>query len=232
VKIKGIQKTTLIDYPGKIACTVFIFGCNFKCGFCHNPELVLKEESQDLWETDTLEFLKNRKDKLEGVCFTGGEPLLSLNKDFVKRVKDLGFSVKIDTNGSLPGKLKEFISEGLVDFIAMDIKNCPEKYSKTAGVEVDLKKIEESIKLILNSGLEYEFRTTVVPELHDEGDFEKIGKWISSFGEVKKYYLQAFSNHGKFIDSSYNEVKSLTEKDIEKYVLECKNYFKGVGVRS
>lgn len=234
MKIKGLQKTTLIDYPGKIACTIFLFGCNFRCGFCHNPELVLEESSLDLSEKEILEFLEKRKNQLEGVCFTGGEPLLSLEKDFVKKIKERGYLVKIDTNGTFPERLEEFISKGLVDYIAMDIKNCKEKYSETAGAFVNLDKIEKSVGLIINSGLDYEFRTTVVPGLHEKGDFEKIGKWMKELSkgkEVKKYWLQGFSNQGKFIDSKYKEIKDLGEVALKKYALECNNYFKEVGVR-
>lgn len=232
MKIKGIQKTTLIDYPGKIACTLFLFGCNFRCGFCHNPELVIREESTDLNEEEILEFLEKRKNKLDGVCFTGGEPLLSLEKEFVKKIKEKGYLIKIDTNGSFPEKLKEFIEEKLVDYIAMDLKSSEKKYSEIVNVRVDLKKIEESIKLIVNSGLDYEFRTTVIPNIHDE--IENIGKWVLSLigGKGKKYCLQGFVNNGKFNDEKFNDEKDFSKEKLNDLKVITEKYFDGVEVRA
>ncbi len=233
MKIKGIQKTTLIDYPGKIACTLFLFGCNFRCGFCHNPELVVREQSDDLDQKEILEFLDKRKNKLEGVCFTGGEPLLSLDIEFVKKIKDKGYSIKIDTNGSNPDELKKFIEEKLVDYIAMDLKGSKEKYSEIVNVDVDLKKIEKSIEIIVNSGLDYEFRTTVIPKVHKEKDFENIGKWIIELigKKPKKYYLQGFVNGGKFNDEKFKKEKDLSLFELKKIEEIAEKYFEIVKIR-
>jgi pyruvate formate lyase activating enzyme len=233
MKIKGIQKVTLLDYPERIACTLFLFGCNFRCGFCHNPELVLREDSKDLDEKEILKFLEKRREKLEGVCITGGEPLLSLKKEFLKKIKKLGYLIKIDTNGCFPEKLKKFIEDKLVDYIAMDVKNCKEKYSKTVGVDVDLKKIEKSMKLIVASGIDYEFRTTVVPEIHKPEDIVEIGKWINALvGYVpERYCLQGFRNAGKFIDKRYLDEKNTKSSFLEELKIECNNFFKVVEIR-
>ena len=210
MKIKGLQKTTLIDYPDKVGCTIFLFGCNFKCGFCHNPELVLKddEETGEYSEEDILEFLEKRKAHLEGICITGGEPLLTLDPGFLKKIKALGYLIKLDTNGSFPDKLKQLIDEKLVDFVSMDIKTSKENYSEITNSNVDLKKIEKSIKII--SSLEdYEFRTTVLEGHHSVEVFESIMDWfdklfgVSHDNKIKRFSLQGFKNKGKLIDKSY-----------------------------
>ena len=155
MKIAGLQKVSTIDYPGEICCVVFLWGCNFRCGFCYNSSLILSEQvAGGRWQVTSfseeyvLNFLSKRIGKLDGVCITGGEPLLSLDFDFVRKIKDMGFKVKIDTNGSFPERLREMIDLGLVDYIAMDVKTCEEDYCKVVNVEVDLKKIEESIKIV------------------------------------------------------------------------------------
>ncbi len=228
--VKGIQKLTLIDYPGKIACTIFLFGCNFRCGFCHNPELVLKNDSESISEKEILTFLEKRKGQLEGVCITGGEPLLTLKKDFLKEIKKLGYPIKLDTNGSFPERLKEFIDEKLIDFVAMDIKASKEKYVETIGKEIDLKKIEQSIKLISTSNLDYEFRTTIVPGIHDSKEVEKMGKWVLEIlgKKAKKYSLQGFRNSGKFIDEKYKDEKNVSEKYLKKLKENLNEYFEEV----
>ncbi len=201
MKILGLQKTTLIDYPGKVACTIFLFGCSFRCGFCHNPELVLEAKGKDYSPEEILEFLKKRKKYLEAVCFTGGEPLMTLEKDFVKKIKELGYLIKIDTNGSFPEKLKEFIDEDLVDFVAMDIKTSKEDYSSLVGVNVDFKKIEKSIKMI--SKLEnYEFRTTIIEEIHTAEKVKEMIKWVYNLigKKLKNYSLQGFKKSEKMIN--------------------------------
>lgn len=234
MKIKGIQKTTLIDYPGKIACTLFLFGCNFRCGFCHNPELVLREETDDLSEKEILDFLEKRKGKLEGVCFTGGEPLLSLDKNFVKKIKEKGYFVKIDTNGSFPDNLKKFIDAKLVDYIAMDIKSSKEKYSEITNTQVNLEDIEKNIKLIANSGLNYEFRTTLIPGIHDGEEIEKLGKWVYEFigFKPKKYCLQGFVNNGKFNDEKFKKEKDFQKTESEKLKKIAEKYFEKVEIRN
>lgn len=218
MKILGLQKTTLIDYPEKVACTIFLFGCSFRCGFCHNPELVLEPKGTEYSREEILIFLKKRKKFLEAVCFTGGDPLMTLEKDFVKEIKDLGYLIKIDTNGSFPEKLKEFIDEGLVDFVAMDVKTSKEDYSSVVGVDVDIKKIEKSMKII--SKLEnYEFRTTIIEGVHTPEKVEEMIKWVyETIGKkLKNYSLQGFKKSEKMIDTEkYSKKKDTTEKYLKE----------------
>jgi pyruvate formate lyase activating enzyme len=229
MKIKHIEKFTLIDYPKKISCTIFLFGCNFRCGFCHNPELVLKEETKDIAEEKILEFLKSRKGKLEGVCFTGGEPLMTLGVDFLKKIKSLGYKIKIDTNGGFPEKLKKIIDKEIVDYIAMDIKGQKEDYNKITGINVNLNDIEKSIKIISQLPA-YEFRTTILKRYHDKENIEKMFEWLDSLinKKIKNFSFQAFQNNGKFIDKNnfqkepsvpegyINELKPIAEKYCKK----------------
>lgn len=233
MKICGLQKTTLIDYPGKIACTIFLYGCNFRCGFCHNPELVIESNNNIIPEEEIINFLEKRKKYLEGVCITGGEALISLKIDFVKKIKDLGYLVKLDTNGSLPERLKEFLRQGLIDFISMDIKSSREKYSFLTGVSINVHDIEESIKLIINSGLDYEFRTTVLEDFHDKEEIKKIALWLNNLtGEKpKKYILQGFKNSGKFIDQKYKLIRDVSEDYLEELKQEINDFFKDVEIR-
>lgn len=233
MKIRGIEKTTLVDYPDKIACTIFLFGCNFKCGFCHNPELVVKDTNPEISEKEILSFLKKRKGKLEGVCITGGEPLLTIKTDFLKKIKELGYLIKIDTNGTSPNKLKELIEKKLIDYIAIDIKSSRKSYEKTIGTKTDLKKIEKSIKIICNSNLDYELRTTVVPGIHNKKEIENLGIWINSLVKKKpeRYFLQAFKNMGKFIDNKYKKEKNIQEKYLEELKNTSERYFKNIGIR-
>ncbi|MBC8435315.1 anaerobic ribonucleoside-triphosphate reductase activating protein [archaeon] len=217
MKIKFIQRTTLVDFPGQIACTIFNFGCPFRCGFCYNPELVLKEETPDLDETKILNFLEKRKNQLTGVCFTGGEPLVDIDLELLKKIKVLGFKIKIDTNGSFPDKLKEIIDLGLVDYVAMDIKNSKENYLKTINVDLDLTKIERSMELV-SSLQSYEFRTTIVEDLHSLEDLEKMFIWASEVigKKIRTYSLQGFKNFGKFVDESYSEKTNTTFAFLEE----------------
>ncbi len=221
MKIKGIQKVTLIDYPNKIACTLFLFGCNFRCGFCHNPELVIEEKEKDISEKEILDYLDKRKKYLEGVCITGGEPLLTIDKRFLKNIKNLDYNIKLDTNGSFPEKLEELINEKLIDFVAMDIKTTKEKYSTIINSNIDISKIEKSIQLICSLH-NYEFRTTIIPELHSKEDIKELSLWLNNIcgKKPKKFCLQSFKNSGKFIDNSFNNFKN-TKKE---YLLELKNY--------
>lgn len=232
MKIKGLQKTTLIDYPGKIACTLFLFGCNFRCGFCHNPELVLEDDEKNMSEKEFFEFLEKRKDYLDGICITGGEPLLTLEKNFLKKIKNLGYAIKIDTNGSFPEKMREFLEEGLIDFIAMDIKASKEKYSEIVDVEVDIDKIERSIRLTARAD-EYEFRTTILRDIHDTEEMIKISKWINDLiGDKGKIFaLQAYKNKGKYISKFFENEKDVQEEDLVELKKVMKDYFKEVEVR-
>lgn len=199
MKLHGLQKMTLLDYPGKVACTVFTGGCNFRCPFCHNALLVTEIDNSSVYDEDEIiDFLSKRAGLLDGVCVTGGEPLIhpSVAK-FIGRIKSLGFAVKLDTNGSFPDTLADIISEGLVDKVAMDIKNSYEKYGATVGIEnFDITPIDKSISLLLEGRVDYEFRTTVVRELHEVSDIEKIAKRISG---AREYHLQNFVDSGNLI---------------------------------
>lgn len=195
--ISGFQKLTLLDFPGHTACTLFTHGCNMRCPFCHNSSLVSGQAPEIHTEDEILSFLKKRQGLLDGVAITGGEPLLHKDiGEFIKKIKALGFSVKLDTNGSIPERLEELISGGLVDYIAMDIKNCREKYSLSAGTDIDIKDIERSVELIKNSSLPHEFRTTVTRELHTENDIISVAKWL---GKEEKYFLQQFKDSGDIL---------------------------------
>lgn len=234
MKIKGIQKVTLIDYPGKIASTIFLFGCNFLCGFCHNPELVLasKEANEDIYEREVLYYLTNRKDYLEGVCITGGEPLISLEKNFLKEIKSLGYDIKLDTNGSFPERLKELIDEKLIDFVAMDIKTSKENYAKITNSAVNIDKIEQSIKTIASME-NYEFRTTVAEELHSIEDLEKIALWLNDITgkKPKKFVLQGFKNMGKLIDERMKNFFDCPDEFLIRIRERIKDYFEEVEIR-
>ena len=197
--IKGLQKTTLLDFPGKVACTLFTGGCNFRCPFCHNASLVISPDMSDLIsEEEFFSFLNKRKAILDGVCITGGEPLIQKDiEEFIIKIRELGFAVKLDTNGAYPDRLKSILDKKLVDYVAMDIKNQKEKYSLTCGTEVDTDKISESIALLMRGDISYEFRTTVVRELHTPQDIAAIGEWIRG---AKRYFLQSFADSGDIIE--------------------------------
>lgn len=192
MNIYGLQKVTLLDYPGKVACTLFTAGCNFRCPFCHNKSLVT-EIPQDvtILEADFFGFLEKRKAVLDGVCITGGEPLLQTDmEEFLAKIKEKGYLVKLDTNGSFASSLKNLVSNGLVDYVAMDIKNSIDRYPETVGLDIcNTKDIEESVDFLLRGSIPYEFRTTVVRELHDKGSFVRIGQWIEN---PQRYFLQGF----------------------------------------
>lgn len=197
MKIGGLQKLTLLDYPGKMACTVFTSGCNLRCPFCHNAGLVTHIDGQYITSEEVLDFLATRKNKLEGMCLTGGEPLLNSDvAEFLYKVKQMGFSVKLDTNGTFPELLESIIKDGLADYVAMDIKNSADKYNLTCGREVNMRNILKSVELLKCGKADYEFRTTVVRQLHDEEDIESIAKWLSG---AKVWYLQQFVDSGDLI---------------------------------
>ncbi len=197
--IAGLQKMTLLDYPGKVACTVFLQGCNFRCPFCHNSGLLGAAEQPPIPQEELIAFLRKRQGILDGVCITGGEP--TLHKDLpelLKEIKDMGFLVKLDTNGYRPDVLKDIVNRGLVDYVAMDIKNCPERYAQTVGLsQLEIAKIEESMVFLMEGELDYEFRTTVVQQFHTAKEMETIGQWLkklSSNRKVKKYFLQSYTD--------------------------------------
>ena len=197
MNISGLQKMTLLDFPGKVACTVFLHGCNFRCPFCHNAELLEGSLDPVMSREEFLSFLSKRKGLLDGVCISGGEPTLTAGlKELMTEIKAMGFATKLDTNGSRPKVLKELVEAGLVDYVAMDIKNSPERYAQTCGIsKVDLSAIEESITFLLSGAVESEFRTTVVSPLHSEASVEEMGRWLHNLAgnkPVKKLYLQPF----------------------------------------
>jgi len=226
MKIGGLQKVTLVDYPGKIACTVFLSGCNFKCPFCYSKELVLLEEIKkqpEIKKEKLFSFLKQRKGMIDACVICGGEPTINNDlKDFIKEIKELGFLVKIDTNGYLPEKLKELIDEKLIDYIAMDIKSCFKDYSKATGVDVDISKIKKSIELIKNSGIDYEFRTTIVPGIHTK---ENIIEMANDLGKAKKYFLQTFHNKKETINPDFNKLKPFPEEELKEVIKEIHSLF-------
>lgn len=199
--ISGLQKLTLLDYPGKVACTLFTKGCNMRCPFCHNALLVTRAAEQPLYKNEEiLAFLKKRAGVLDGVCITGGEPTLMRGLgDFMSQIKELGYSVKFDTNGTNPKMLRSLIDEKLVDYVAMDIKNSPEGYAKTVGiVDFDMSPIYESTEILMSGNVDFEFRTTVAHPLHTKDDIYKIGEWLR--GE-ENYFLQQFKDSGDIIGS-------------------------------
>ena len=191
MEIQGIERLTLLDWPGRVACTVFLGGCDFRCPFCHNSPLVAGPMPDGVCEGELLAFLNKRRGLLDGVCVTGGEPLLRPElAGLLEKIKALGFPVKLDTNGNHPGRLRELAEAGLLDYVAMDLKNGPSRYAETAGVPgLDLGPIRESVSWLLEGHVDYEFRTTVVRQLHGEADFLEMAGWIAG---AKRYFLQSF----------------------------------------
>lgn len=222
MQIHGFQKMTLLDYPEKVAATIFTAGCNLRCPFCHNAPLVTKINLADCLDTDEiLGYFKKRKGILDGVCVTGGEPLLSDDVfDLLKSLKDMGYCVKLDTNGTFPERLRRAVFGGLVDTVAMDIKNSRERYAETVGLKsFDIAPIEESVGFLMSGAVDFEFRTTIVSELHSEADMVKIGEWING---APRYFLQRFKDSGNLISQGFTEpsiglMKNLQEI-AEKYV--------------
>ncbi len=216
--LKGLQKLTLLDYPGKMACTVFTGGCNFRCPFCHNASLVLGErvkESATLPEEEFFSFLNKRHGILEGVCITGGEPTLMPDLiPFLYKIKEAGFLVKLDSNGYRPDALKAAIDSEVIDYCAMDIKNSKEKYGLTVGIaDFDITPIEKSCDILLSSGIDFEFRTTLTRELHNEKDILAIGEWLR--GE-EKYFLQTFRDSGDLISAAFSGYDESSTKSLLK----------------
>ena len=196
--IQGLQKMTLLDYPGRVACTVFLGGCDLRCPFCHNGGLVLGPMPSELDSEELLAFLRKRRGLLDGVCVTGGEPLLRPDlPELLSQIKELGYPVKLDTNGSQANRLISLAEKGLLDYVAMDIKNSPEKYAMTAGLaEYSLENVRESVRFLMSGVLPFEFRTTVVREFHKREDFASIGRWLEG---PEKYFLQSFVDSGDLI---------------------------------
>lgn len=215
--IGGMRKLSTLDYPTRLCVTVFTKGCNFRCPFCHNSSLVLKEKfdcGENICQKEIFEFLKKRKGLLDALCLTGGEPLINDISEiinFLSTVKEQGFLVKLDTNGSYPEKLSLLMKENLVDFVAMDIKNSLSKYGETVGIDVKTEEIQKSVEILMNGRVDFEFRTTVVKNLHDAESMKEIGKWLEG---TEKYYLQMFVPSENTIKQGYepytaNELESL-----------------------
>jgi pyruvate formate lyase activating enzyme len=193
--ISGLQKMTLLDYPGRVACTVFLQGCNFRCPFCHNSGLLGAAQEDTIPVEELLEFLRKRSGMLDGVCITGGEPTLQADlPQLLRQIKELGYAIKLDTNGSQPNMLKHLVRENLIDYVAMDIKNCPDRYAETTGLSKTSAEIEKSIAFLMGGAVDYEFRTTVVEEFHDEAAIEAMGKWLSRIGRAKRLFLQPYAD--------------------------------------
>lgn len=214
MNICGLQKTTLLDYPGHVASTIFLGGCNFRCPFCHNSDLLDGQTKHPFSESDVLAFLKKRSHILEGVCITGGEPTLHLElEDFIRNIRALGLAVKLDTNGYRPDVLKHLCRQNLIDFVAMDIKAGRNNYEKACGLPgIDLTKIEESVSFLLSGSVAYEFRTTVVKELHSEEDFMDIAQWIRG---CSAYFLQSYRDSEQVLTSG---LSACSKEELLRYL--------------
>ena len=228
MNIHGLQKLSMVDYPGKLAATVFAGGCNLRCPFCHNALLVTRlEESPALSRREVLDFLKSRKNLLDAVVLTGGEPLLQKDAaDFLTEVKNMGFLVKLDTNGCYPQTLRNILDRGIVDYVAMDIKNCPAKYPETTGIPgVDPSPVEECAKLLKASGIDYELRATVVQEFHTPEGISAMGQWQQG---APRYFLQNFEDSGNLIG---NGLHGFTQEEILSLKEAADPWFPSVSVR-
>lgn len=228
MNIQGLQKLTLLDYPGKVACTAFLAGCNFRCPFCHNASLVTHICPENtIPEEEVLAFLKKRRGILDGVCITGGEPLLALDLEpFMEKVKAFGYLIKLDTNGSNVNRLKYLVNKNLVDYVAMDIKNVPEKYGMTIGIEgYNPENILKSAEYLMSGAVPYEFRTTVVRGFHKRDDFEGIGRWLEG---ARRYYLQSFTDSGDVIQPG---LRAYTKDILEQALAIVKKYIPSAELR-
>ncbi len=214
MKICGLQKTTLLDFPGHVAATVFLDRCNFRCPFCHNSGLLDGEAEALFSQEEVLDFFKKRKGILEGVCITGGEPTLAADLEpFIREIRRLGYLVKLDTNGYRPEVLKNLVLSGLLDYVAMDIKAGRDNYSKAAGKEgLKIENIEESVSFLMSGRVPYEFRTTAVKGIHDLGDFSDIGRWLAG---SSPYYLQNFEDSGQVLCPGF---RSFSREELEEFL--------------
>lgn len=226
MKICGLQKLTLLDYPGHLACTVFLGGCNFKCPYCYNTPLIsLNECKEYISEDELLAFLDTRKGILKGVAITGGEPLINKDiKSLILKIREKGFKVKLDTNGSYPEALENLIEEGLVDYVAMDVKNTYEKYDFTIGAHVKIENIKRSINILLQNKVDYEFRTTIIKEFHEIEDFEEIGKMLNG---ARQYFLQSFQDK----DSVHGHFNPMTKEELEECRKRAQRYVPNTTIR-
>ena len=226
MNVQGFQKLTLLDYPGRTACTVFTGGCNLRCPFCHNAGLVRTPMEYPNAEQEALAYLQKRRGILDGVCVTGGEPLLQPDlADFLRRVRELGYAVKLDTNGSLPDRLEALLALGLVDYVAMDVKSSPAGYAKAVGAEVDVAVYERSIRIIRESGLPDEFRTTAVQGIHTPEDFVAIGQWLA--GEPS-YFIQKFVDSGQLLGEGFT---AFSHEEMEHLLAVVREYIPAAQLR-
>ena len=254
MKIHGLNKLTLLDYPGYMACLIFTGACNYRCPFCHNASLVLNPNSQPaIREDEIFSFLESRKGILEGVCISGGEPTLQADlPEFIRKIRAMGFHVKLDTNGSRPGVLKALLDEGLLDYVSMDIKNAPKKYLTTIGIPEESQEsdssasssdagkgalrfdnlitdsVRQSAELLMQSFIPYEFRTTVVKELHNEEDLLTIGKWLNG---ARAYYLQSFRDSETLVGASLGQFHTYEPEQMRAFRDMLKPYFEIVELR-
>lgn len=224
MKFGGLQKLTLLDYPEHVACTLFTVGCNFRCPFCHNNSLVCGSGHDEYSHKEVISFLTKRKNVLEGVCLTGGEPLIQSGvEQFLSKVKSLGYKVKLDTNGAFPDRLQRLVEAGLVDYVAMDVKNSQELYATTVGCELDLGAICRSVEFLKSNAVDYEFRTTVTGSFHTADSIEAMARWLSG---AKRWYLQQFVDSGDLIDSTVvgadEETLKSYQEIAQKYVADTK----------
>ena len=227
MRLHGLQKMTLLDDPGHVACTVFLGGCDFRCPFCHNFELVDGTAPAVMDDSEFFAFLGKRHGLLDGVAITGGEPCLHPDlPDFMRRIRAMGFRVKLDTNGAHPAMLEEILRGGLADYVAMDIKNSPARYAATAGLDVlDLAPVRESVRLLMTGGTDYEFRTTVVDELHGEADFHAIGEWIRG---ARRYFLQPFTDRDTV---PFGNLHAPSADRLHTYASIMRGYVRDVAIR-
>ncbi len=232
MKIVGLQKFTLIDFPGNIACSIFLHGCNLRCGFCHNPGLVTQKPGKEFSQQEILDFLGNRKDKLTGICISGGEPMIDLDTNFLKKIKQLGYKIKIDTNGLYPDKLSEFLKAGLIDYVALDIKSSKDIYNILSGREVDMGNIEQSIKLVTNMQ-DYELRTTVLERYNTKEDMLKMAKWLNEITgkKPKRFCLQPFVKKGELVDISFKDEPDTSEQYLSELKQLLQDYFEEIHVK-
>lgn len=228
MQIHGFNKLTLLDYPHKTACTLFVGGCNFRCPFCHNASLVLNPASQPVIpENEIFDYLKKRKGLIDGVCITGGEPTLYSDlPEFIEKIKNMGYLVKLDTNGDAPKIIKNLSDSGLVDYIAMDIKNSLKNYGKSVGIiNYDTANIEKSVDILMGGNVEYEFRTTVVKELNSTEDFLDIAHWLKG---AKAYFLQAFLDSNDLIEDNLH---GYSKQELEAILAKIKPFFQKIEIR-
>lgn len=231
--IAGLQKMTLLDFPGKVACTVFLQGCNFRCPFCHNSDLLGKDGPEGMTDGELLKFLDKRRGLLDAVCINGGEPTLQPELEaLIRAIKEMGYAVKLDTNGARPEVLKKLSQQGLLDYVAMDIKNSPRRYGETVGVpRMDIGHVEESLKFLLEGEQDYEFRTTVVAELHDEVAVESMGKWLKDLVPGKKprrLFLQSYIDRDSVLQSGLH---ACSREQMEGFVRILRPFVDSVEIR-